>query len=184
MTLGRRDVRLSRTISHALRHEPWLYELELDDEGWVALAALLTALRGQEGEWREVSVQDVERIIATSDKRRFELRDGRIRAFYGHSTPQKLKKRSAVPPAVLFHGTSPAAAEVILTGGLLPMTRQYVHLSVDQETASQVGRRKAEQPVILRVAAGEADAAGVPFYEGNEKVWLADHVPAAFVEHS
>ena len=25
---------LSKTISHALRHEPWLYELELDDEGW------------------------------------------------------------------------------------------------------------------------------------------------------
>jgi putative RNA 2'-phosphotransferase len=23
---------LSRTMSHALRHEPWLYELELDGE--------------------------------------------------------------------------------------------------------------------------------------------------------
>lgn len=25
-------VNLSRTISHVLRHAPWLYELELDDE--------------------------------------------------------------------------------------------------------------------------------------------------------
>ncbi len=24
---------LSKVLSHALRHEPWLYELELDDEG-------------------------------------------------------------------------------------------------------------------------------------------------------
>ena len=35
---------VSRVISHALRHEPWLYELELDDAGWVPVAALLTAL--------------------------------------------------------------------------------------------------------------------------------------------
>jgi len=27
-------VRLSKTVAHALRHEPWLYELELDEEGW------------------------------------------------------------------------------------------------------------------------------------------------------
>lgn len=26
--------KLSRAVSHALRHEPWLYELELDGEGW------------------------------------------------------------------------------------------------------------------------------------------------------
>lgn len=29
--------RLSRLVSHALRHEPWIYELELDDEGWVPI---------------------------------------------------------------------------------------------------------------------------------------------------
>ena len=28
-------VALSRVVSHALRHEPWLYELELDEDGWV-----------------------------------------------------------------------------------------------------------------------------------------------------
>jgi putative RNA 2'-phosphotransferase len=24
---------LNKAVSHALRHEPWLYKLELDDEG-------------------------------------------------------------------------------------------------------------------------------------------------------
>ena len=37
----------SRVASHALRHEPWLYELDLDDDGWVATDALLAALRGE-----------------------------------------------------------------------------------------------------------------------------------------
>ena len=37
--------RLSKVISHALRHEPWLYELELDKSGWVLLDQLLQDLR-------------------------------------------------------------------------------------------------------------------------------------------
>jgi putative RNA 2'-phosphotransferase len=32
-----RNEELSEVFSHALRHEPWLYELELDDEGWASL---------------------------------------------------------------------------------------------------------------------------------------------------
>ena len=36
--------RLSKQISYALRHAPWEYELELDDEGWVHLDQLLGAL--------------------------------------------------------------------------------------------------------------------------------------------
>ncbi|WP_189534180.1 RNA 2'-phosphotransferase [Paludibacterium paludis] len=42
---------LSRTASHALRHEPWLYELELDDKGWVPVEELLSALRSEKPEW-------------------------------------------------------------------------------------------------------------------------------------
>jgi putative RNA 2'-phosphotransferase len=34
------EITLGRVLSHALRHEPWLYELELDADGWVAVAAL------------------------------------------------------------------------------------------------------------------------------------------------
>ena len=30
---------LSEAVSHALRHEPWLYELELDDAGWAPVDA-------------------------------------------------------------------------------------------------------------------------------------------------
>jgi hypothetical protein len=38
--VARDYVQLSRVPSHALRHEPLLYELELDADGWVAVAAL------------------------------------------------------------------------------------------------------------------------------------------------
>ncbi len=61
------------------------------------------------------------------------------------------------------------------------MRRQYVHLSVDEATALEVARRKAGRPVILTIQAAEAHAAGVRFYQGNDKVWLADSVPAEFI---
>ena len=175
-------IALSRTISHALRHEPWLYELELDDEGWVDVEALLSALRRQRREWSQLTEQHIVRVMEAADKRRFEIRDGRIRALYGHSTPQRLRKVAATPPTMLYHGTTPETAELVLAEGLKPMGRQYVHLSVNRETAYQVGRRKAREPVILEVSAASAHGASVVFYQGNEQVWLADMVPARFIE--
>ena len=59
------------------------------------------------------------------------------------------------------------------------MTRQYVHLSADTETALSVGARHDAQPVLLRA---DARAACLAFYEGDDKVWLADAVPPEFIE--
>ncbi|WP_145367728.1 RNA 2'-phosphotransferase [Maioricimonas rarisocia] len=172
---------LSRTISHALRHAPWLYELELDDEGWTPVEPLLTALRREREEWADLTETDLGRMIAAMPKQRHELKDGQIRALYGHSLAGKLKKEPAEPPQYLYHGTAPDTVQLITSGGLLPMSRQYVHLSSDEATALQVGHRKAGRPVILRIDAATAHAAGVPFYLGNENVWLADSVPPEFI---
>ncbi|HTR85355.1 MAG TPA: RNA 2'-phosphotransferase [Reyranella sp.] len=173
--------RVSRTLSHALRHEPWLYELELDGEGWTSVDAVLAALREERREWRDLTADDIARVVETSSKRRYEMADGRLRALYGHSLPGKLARTLAAPPAQLFHGTSPASLEAIRAGGLRPMSRQYVHLSIDRAGAREVGRRKSTQPVLLAVRATDAHAAGTRFYEGNEKVWLSDVIPWTFL---
>lgn len=171
---------VSKVLSHALRHEPWLYELELDEEGWASLDDVLRALRQEREEWRDLSTADVARMIDSASKRRHEIVGGRIRALYGHSVPGKLRRERGTPPAVLFHGTSPEAAEVIMRDGLRPMSRHYVHLSVDTSMAREVGLRKSKAPVLIEIDARRAHEAGVIFYEGNEKVWLADAVPACF----
>jgi putative RNA 2'-phosphotransferase len=181
-TIAMRYTDVSKTISHALRHEPWLYELELDAAGWVPVEALLAALRAEKPAWAGLSEADLVQTMAQADKQRYEMRDGKFRALYGHSTPQKLAKEPAEPPAILFHGTAPKTVALIRKDGLRPMGRQYVHLSVDIPMATQVGRRKAKDPVILRIRAGAAHAAGVRFYRGNDLVWLADAVAPAFIE--
>ena len=173
--------RLSKTIALALRHRPWLFELELDDQGWVPVENLLDALRQRRDQWADLTAADLATMIARTDKPRYELRAGRIRALYGHSLPGKLARVPAEPPETLYHGTSPGAVESIRKTGLQPMSRQYVHLSVDRETAQLVGERKAGRPVMLIVRAAGAHRDGVTFYRGNDRVWLADHVPPEFI---
>ena len=172
---------LSRAASHALRHEPWLYELELDAEGWTPAEALLAALRVERPEWSSLDEHDLAEMIAQSEKQRHEVRDGKIRALYGHSVPQRLTREQATPPLALYHGTAPATVIGIKAEGLKPMGRQYVHLSADIATAEQVGRRKAREPVVLTIDAARADTSGVAFYRGNGLVWLADFVPPDFI---
>jgi putative RNA 2'-phosphotransferase len=178
--MDREVVALSKTVSHALRHAPWLYELEPDGEGWVPVRDLLEDLK-QRRRWRDLTEDRLAAIAESGDKRRFELRDSKIRALYGHSLPGRLSREPAEPPEVLYHGTSPGATSAILGKGLKPMKRQYVHLSADIPTALEVGRRKAEKPVILVVDAERAHQDGIRFYRGNDRVWLADEIPAAYI---
>ena len=175
--------KLSKTVAHALRHEPWLYELEPDGDGWVHIDQLIDSLATDQPDWAILSPADLVQMIALSDKKRYEIRGDRIRAIYGHSIPGKIQHEVSIPPDILFHGTSPSILDKILKEGLLPMKRQYVHLSVTYEEAVMVGKRKSGKPVILRVLAGKANEAGVKFYKGNDKIWLADKVPAQFLEN-
>jgi putative RNA 2'-phosphotransferase len=174
--------RLSKTVAHALRHAPEGYGLELDSAGWVAVEDLLAALRTHRDDWRDLAVADLDAMVEASDKKRYELDNGRIRAYYGHSLLQKVEKAATEPPEVLYHGTSPVRAKCILSEGLKPMSRQYVHLSSKREVALQVGSRHDCAPVILVVRAQRAHRAGINFFLGNDDVWLAEAIPPEFID--
>lgn len=170
-------VDLSKEISYALRHAPWEYELELDEQGFVPIAQLLHTLNESGTYEREVTQADLEQIIAISEKKRHEIIGDKIRALYGHTIPQIIKKEPGIPPAVLYHGTTHKALPQILLDGLKPMQRQYVHLSVDVDTATRVGKRRDGSPVILKIDTEAAQKVGIQFYIGNDKVWLCDRMP-------
>ena len=173
-------VRASKRLSFLLRHRPEAAGLRLDPHGWVDVDALLAAL-ARTG--TRLSEADLRRVVAENDKQRFELRDGRIRAQQGHSVRVDLQLRPRTPPAVLWHGTVERSVEAVLREGLRPGKRTHVHLSADEETARRVGARRG-RPVVLAVDAQGAAAAGVAFALSGNGVWLADHVPAAFVRRA
>lgn len=171
---------LSKEISYALRHAPWEYELEMNEEGWVPVEQLLDALHRTE-KWSNICEADLNEMIEKSEKKRHELAGGKIRALYGHSMPMKILKEDKMPPNVLYHGTARRFVESISKNGLLPQSRQYVHLSQDIETAENVGKRHDDKPCILIIDAKTAWNDGIKFYFGNEKVWLADAIPSRYI---
>ncbi len=173
--------KLSKEISYALRHAPWEYELELDENGWVDLQQLIESLR-EDKKWRNIGIEDITKALESSDKKRHEIKARKIRALYGHSIPQKIIKITKEPPEILYHGTARGFIEAIMTDGLLPKGRQYVHLSSDTGTAMQVGKRRDEEPVLLKIYAKRAWNEGVKFYHGNETIWLADSVDKKYIE--
>jgi putative RNA 2'-phosphotransferase len=190
--------KLSHILSYALRHNPLKYNLVLDKEGWTSTSELLIALslhhHHHSNRWLcHIEKQNLEEMIARSDKVRFEIKDDKIRALYGHSSSfipfTKIQKIASKPPDFLYHGTSPSAAKNIMSEGLRPMNRQYVHLSTDKNTALQVGKRKTilkkeeEQPVIITISAIEAYYTGVyHFYQASDSVWLSDYIHPDFME--
>jgi putative RNA 2'-phosphotransferase len=173
--------RLSKFLSLVLRHQPERLGLALDADGFVPLAALVEAAR-RERAWSGLDAAQVREVVAQSDKQRFEIDGDRIRARYGHSVAERVTYPPVAPPALLYHGTSPAALAGIRSRGLRRMSRQYVHLSVDSEQARQVGRRHAAHPVVLTVRAKAAHDAGVRFYRPEARLYLADQVPPAFID--
>lgn len=180
--MGIKYSKLSKIVSHALRHEPHLYSLSLDKDGWVEISVLLKCLGEKDPSFHNLSIDDLENMITFSTKKRHEIQGERIRARYGHSLENKINYPKVIPPDVLFHGTTREAYDKIKLNSLEPMNRQYVHLSINQENANKVGLRKTKSPVILRIKAKEAYSNGINFYHGGEEIYLSDRIPAIHIE--
>lgn len=175
-------IELGKEITYALRHAPWEYELEMDDKGFVDIEQLLSAINEENKYSKIIDKFDIIKVIEVSNKKRLEIIGERIRAMYGHSFPMQIKYEEETPPAMLYHGTAKRFLNSIKKEGLKPMSRQYVHLSEDIETAKMVGKRRDSDPVILYIDTVEAIKAGVKFYKANDKVWLCKELLPQFIK--
>lgn len=174
-------VRIGKKMSCCLRHHPEDYGLTLDREGYVPLNRFLKAMNEKHHFQPRLTVERVRSIMEHLDKKRYEINNGRIRALYGHTVSTPVEKPAETPPEVLYHGTARRFLDSIRKEGLLPMERQYVHMSVDIETARRVGKRHDEHPVILRIDTKAASEDGILFYDGNDKTWLCRTLPAKYL---
>ncbi|WP_251546676.1 RNA 2'-phosphotransferase [Limosilactobacillus caecicola] len=176
------DVYISKKLSYALRHNPDKYGLQLDQYGYTDLSQLLAAFNRVHHFNPPLTQARIEQVMAHANKERFRIKDGKICALYGHSIPGIISHHQATPPAVLYHGTARRFMPSIKKLGLLPMKRQYVHLSTDVPMATEVGRRHDNRPVILQINTKQAVADGIKFYVGNGRVWLCDELPPRYIQ--
>lgn len=178
-----RDLKfISKKMSYALRHNPDKYGIQLDQYGYTDLAHFIDALNRVHHFTPPLTELKIRQVMANSDKQRFEIKHGRICALYGHSIPGIIQHQAATPPAILYHGTAQRFMKSIEKLGLLPMQRQFVHLSTTIQMAKEVGARHNTHPVILQIDAKAATQDGIQFYIGNDQVWLCDSLPAKYFE--
>ncbi|XP_061900203.1 tRNA 2'-phosphotransferase 1 isoform X2 [Entelurus aequoreus] len=173
-----KDVRLSKSLSYALRHGASQMGLHLSSDGFLYVEDLLA-----HPQFRWYKLEDVQRVVATNDKQRFKLcphpEDGRlqIRANQGHTmqvTDLELKPVLAGSPdcpAEAVHGSYMHNWTSIRQHGLSRMRRTHIHLApgLPEEHGVISGMRKdCDLAVFIQVP--EALADGIQFF------WSENHV--------
>jgi putative RNA 2'-phosphotransferase len=171
---------LSKFLSYVLRHKPEHIGLELDSEGWAAVAELIS---GAAEKGVCINSSKIQELVSLSDKKRFEISsDGlKIRAVQGHSS--KLVSRSYVefkPPLFLYHGTATRFLDSIRQHGLIAGERHHVHLTQDKSSALEVGRRYGKV-VTLKINSNLMHIEGYKFFKAENDVWLTACVPPEFI---
>ncbi len=172
----RTTTRLSKFLSLVLRHRPDEYGLKMDGHGFVDFEDLVDVLVAEDVVAEDAEEQ-VQGLVEGSERRRFEITDGRIRALYGHSARVNLDLPEDDPPAVLYHGTTPGTAHRVAGEGLAPAGRAYVHLSATREEALAVGRRHDDNPVLLEIDTAASREAGITFHQATDLIWLCPALP-------
>ncbi len=169
---------ISRFMSLILRHKPEVIGITLDCHGWADTQQLIKGIARR----TPFTMEMLEEIVRTDSKQRYSFNEDKscIRANQGHSIPVDVELKQTAPPEWLYHGTAEKYAASIDKEGLRHGRRLYVHLSADEKTALTVGKRHGK-PVIYLVRSGDMAREGYPFYLSENKVWLTEYVPAAYI---
>ena len=177
--MGKLD-KLSVFISLVLRHKPDAAGITLDEYGWANVEELIDGINST---GRKMDMGVLEEIVRTDCKQRYSFNEDKtsIRTNQGHSISVDVELKEEEPPEFLYHGTADRFIKAIMEEGLKPMSRLYVHLSKDVETANKVGKRHGK-PIILKVHSGQMCRKGIKFYLSENGVWLTKKVDAKYLE--
>ena len=179
---GRDRLRLSKLTSYILRHDPKCIGLSIDKGGWIPISKLVRAIKER---WIHKELYQwvtEEHIIALAEldpRGRFEVRNGMIRARYGHNKALDISIEYIEDNKVktLYHGTVKDNVKSILSYGIMPMKRKYVHLAIDVSIACEIGGRHGRNAVYIIVDAECLRREGHKVMIASKVIRLTDYVP-------
>lgn len=173
--------RMGRTMAGTLRHFPDKFDLEMDEHGFVDIRDFINSVQRKYHKLKWLRSHHIVAIIETDPKGRYEYRDGRIRATYGHSIDIDLDLPTKGIPDMLFYPTTQEEVDIVIETGLRPSDRKKVHLSKTYNDAMSAGKVRTPNPVILEIDTSAAQAAGVVIQKAGKTVYLTDEVPPDFI---
>jgi putative RNA 2'-phosphotransferase len=168
---------LGRLVAGALRHFPDDLNLAMDSKGWVDLLALSDVIHNRH-RWADRNL--LMALVESDPKKRYEIKDERIRARYGHSVDVDLDHPENELP-LLYYGANEEEAERILEVGLRSASQRYVHLSTTPEKARHVGTFRTCNPKVIQADAASAKATGVRMMTVNDDIVISEPIPPQFL---
>lgn len=206
------DIQLSKALAYILRHGAAKEFLPVRSDGYIRVDLVLARPRiqkiemsGDGKEGHSPTLKDVQHVLATDTKKRYELAAGTadsptdagdvywIRAVQGHSlsqvenlehmqiTPenvgQHLRTTSDPPVHFAVHGTTTEAWDkIVASGGLSSMGRNHIHLAIDRLGEGVVSGMRQSCTRFVYVDVSKALRDGVPFYISQNGVVLTQGV--------
>ena len=170
-----------RLLTLILRHIPSKAHVEVDDEGWCDIAALIVGLNNQPN--RKMTPEIIREICFRDDGCRFQLNhdETKIRCVQGHSLPHvKINFLPTKPSVDIYHGTSEShLAEINRTGEISRMSRNFVHLTSDINKAIMAGKRHGES-VMLQIDTESMIRDGRCLFISKNGVYLSSNIPSMY----
>jgi len=169
---------LGRVLTGILRHFPDRYGLAVDAHGWIELSAIARAIAQRHPVYRWLRPQHLVAIAETDAKGRYEVRDDRIRATYGHTLEVDLDLPTDNIPDHLYYPVTTEEAAIVLEVGLRPSDRKKVHLSKTAADAVAAGKVRTPEPIVLEIDTRRARDDGIVIMQAGKTVYLAERIPA------
>lgn len=188
MDQKRRDTSISKALTKLLRHEAIKEKLNIDANGYVDIKELLLHQRLKSF---KTTREDLDRIVAESDKQRFSIDPEKdaICANQGHSIAA-VDDLNLVPLLTLaefagpvFHGTYANKMPLIEAQGLSKMGRNHIHFTTQ-------GAKSGIRPncnVLIYLDVQKCLEAGMTFFRSANGVILSSGIdgmiPAQYFTH-
>ncbi|HLN51851.1 MAG: RNA 2'-phosphotransferase [Thermoplasmata archaeon] len=169
---------LGRILTGVLRHFPERYQLAMDSRGWIELSDISRAISQRHPMYHWLRPHHLVAIAETDAKGRYEVKDDRVRATYGHTLEVDLDLPTENIPDRLYFPVTPEEATIVLEVGLKPTDRRKVHLSKTAADAVAAGKVRTPEPVILEIDARRGRETGLVIMQAGKTVFLVDRVPA------
>jgi len=171
-------------LTGILRHFPDRYGLAVDAHGWIELGAIARAIAQRHPVYRWLRPQHLVAIAETDAKGRYEVRDERIRATYGHTLEVDLDLPTKDIPEHLYYPVTADEAAIVLEVGLRPSDRRKVHLSKTAQDAVAAGKVRTPEPIVLEVDARRAQDEGIVIMRAGKTVYLVDRIPPGLLRRT
>lgn len=170
---------LAKTISYIVYHSAGEYGLFWDAAGTMPWKEFYWALQ-EDPSLRFVRQSHIQELNHLQIELPISLEGNLIRLHDGFPIPDYPVAEHL--PNRLFYACPRKQFGVILKHGLATLGRDFLPVTVDEELALRIGKRRDPKPVLVEILANKASAAGISFRSAGPELYLVESLGTEYLQ--